>query len=258
MIKPLCLVDLDDTLFQTRPGLLRRKPGFSAPLIPVALDQQGKPRSFMTQEQHYFFTWLRESTHLIPVTARSRAELARVTLDFCSWKIAAHGALIIRPDGETDTGWRNCLLTELREGTASLQALYRHVRQQLKRHENLTITLHTEYDCPVYLGVKMHDFVPAQERKEIRTALAGLLSLPGFQVHQNNNNIHWFPPCINKGLAVSYLLNRLRGQDDVLPVLGFADSASDYSFLRQCSWYGLPSHSQLDTLLQPLVEQHSP
>ncbi|MCP6401426.1 hypothetical protein NL486_27310, partial [Klebsiella pneumoniae] len=52
-------------------------------------------------------------------------------------------------------------------------------------------------------------------------------------------------PCpVEKGLAVSWLLEKLRQERGVFPVMGLGDSLSDHRFMKLCSWFGLPRQSQ--------------
>lgn len=252
MHKPVCLVDLDDTLFQI-PDKMKSGPKQKS-LTPAAVDEQEKPRSFMTQKQHHFFSWLQKNTILIPVTARSRSELTRVRLEFQSWKIAAHGGLIIRHDGKTDESWKEQLIGQTEKMADPLTVLHQRVVSRLSQFNDLSVTLYREYNLPLYLAVKINN-ANKQKTREIIDYLTAESSGPEFKMHHNNNTIHWLPHYLNKGRAVEYLLNRLRDRNDSLVVLGFGDSASDYSFLRQCSWFGLPSGSQLDCLLQDYLIQ---
>jgi len=52
------------------------------------------------------------------------------------------------------------------------------------------------------------------------------------------------PTVVEKGLAVTYLLEKLRQQRGVFPVIGLGDSLSDHRFMRLCTWFGLPRQSQ--------------
>ena len=51
--RPLVLVDLDDTLFQTA-----RKMPDGTPRIPATVDVHGEPNGYMTQVQQAFIGWL--------------------------------------------------------------------------------------------------------------------------------------------------------------------------------------------------------
>jgi hypothetical protein len=49
---------------------------------------------------------------------------------------------------------------------------------------------------------------------------------------------------VEKGLAVSFLVEKLRNERGVFPVIGLGDSLSDHRFMKLCSWYGIPRQSQ--------------
>ncbi|HIH6548473.1 TPA: hypothetical protein ACYRJA_003820, partial [Proteus mirabilis] len=57
-------------------------------------------------------------------------------------------------------------------------------------------------------------------------------------------NIAWLPEPIEKGKAVTYLLNKLKAERGVFPVIGFGDSLSDHRFMKLCNWYAIPRQSQ--------------
>ncbi|HMU87433.1 MAG TPA: hypothetical protein PKC11_07370, partial [Agitococcus sp.] len=66
MIKPLFLMDLDDTLLQTA-----RKMPADMPRQVAALDKHGQPLSFTNPKQQAFIEWLLLCADVVPVTARS-------------------------------------------------------------------------------------------------------------------------------------------------------------------------------------------
>ncbi|MFV2647460.1 hypothetical protein ACNIZI_28610, partial [Escherichia coli] len=66
----------------------------------------------------------------------------------------------------------------------------------------------------------------------------------GFYIHRNSNNVAWLPTPVEKGLAVSWLLEKLRAERGVFPVIGLGDSLSDHRFMKLCSWFGIPRQSQ--------------
>jgi hydroxymethylpyrimidine pyrophosphatase-like HAD family hydrolase len=254
MTKPLCFVDLDDTLFQTQAKM--EKHVLSDPFCVAAVTQEGLPRSFMTQEQHHFFEWLLSSTHLIPVTARSTEELSLVELEFKSWRIASHGGIIITPSGEVEPVWRNEVMERLERGySADLKAMAYFLTEILSGNPDMTVTLHTEYGnkMPIYLSLKSQEGLSFEMAEVLRGDMYAEFDIERFYTHHNENNLHWIPNCVGKGSAVRYLLEILKGQFDHSPVLGFADSISDYDFLRYCSWFGYPAHSQLAALIEDTV-----
>lgn len=244
MNKPICFVDLDDTLFQTQAKMTKHQ--LADPFCIAAVSPEGAPRSFMTQEQSHFVDWLSSSTHFIPVTARSTRELNLVNLRFNSWKVAAHGGVIIRPTGEADSVWQNDVVMKLNEYSTQLNAMYLFLIRRQTTSQDITIKLYTEYeDVPIYLSVKLGDNCPPGTAGSLVKEMELEFDTKKYRVHVNENNIHWLPCCIDKGHAVECLLKILKNEYGQIPVLGFADSINDLGFLKHCSWFGLPQHSQL-------------
>ncbi len=74
--------------------------------------------------------------------------------------------------------------------------------------------------------------------------LKKVFSTEGFYIHRNSNNVAWLPTPVEKGRAVSWLLEKLRAERGVFPVVGLGDSLSDHRFMKLCSWFGIPRQSQ--------------
>lgn len=253
MSKPVSLVDLDDTLFQTQTKMSRHQQAEAFCI--AAVTQDGVARSFMTQEQYHFVNWLLSSTHCVPVTARSTAELERVNIRFRSWKVVAHGGVIITPSGETDSIWQDRMAAALIQYAARLRAMRHFLADLLPDRHQASVRLCTEYhDVPVYLAVKFQDTPPAHSVDDLMEKVQAEFGTAGFHVHRNDNNLHWLPCCIDKGLAVEYLLETLRKEFGPIPVVGFADSVNDYGFLKHCTWWGFPGHSQLARRVKTAIE----
>ncbi|MBI6543322.1 hypothetical protein JEO90_07740 [Proteus vulgaris] len=244
MTKPVILTDLDDTLFQTR-----RKMVDELALEPYktgALDRSLEPRSFMTQEQAMLVDWMLEHADLIPVTARGTEEISRVTIPFHSWAITTHGAVILTPEGNADTQWQNHITQSLAPYTQRLLTLQQSITQLMaERNIDGWARINYEYgDLPIYLVMKHNDSTRLDELYTIGDEIEKTFSTEGFYIHSNSNNIAWLPEPIEKGKATTYLLNKLKTERGVFPVIGLGDSLSDHRFMKLCSWYGLPRQSQ--------------
>lgn len=244
MTKPVIFSDLDDTLFQTR-----RKMVDELALEPYktgALDRSRQPRSFMTQEQSMLVDWMLEHADLIPVTARGTEEISRVAIPFHSWVITTHGAVILTPDGHADKEWQAIITQSLTSYTERLLTLQNEITQRMaERHIDGWARINYEYgDLPIYLVMKHNDSTRLDELNAIGDELEKTFSTTGFYIHRNSNNIAWLPEPIEKGKAVTYLLNKLRAERGVFPVIGLGDSLSDHRFMKLCSWYGVPRQSQ--------------
>ena len=111
LIKPAVLVDLDDTLFQTKRKMIDELA--QDPFRVGALDRSLTPRSYLNEEQAMLVDWLLAPADVIPVTARGTEEFARVQIPFTSWAVTTHGAVILNPAGEVDTDWQQQIEAEL-------------------------------------------------------------------------------------------------------------------------------------------------
>lgn len=249
-IKPLLLADLDDTLFQTL-----RKLGLdaSAPhLFRIgAVDLNLKPRSFMTPKQSKLVDWMLQHAELIPVTARGTAEIQRVEIEFKSWAVTTHGAVILSPDGTLDLEWQERMLTQLSSYHDRLVKMQHEATVYFEaRAINAFARINFEYDVPVYLVMKHRDSTKLPELYAAAVHFEKQFGLDGFYVHQNSNNIAWLPNCVEKGQAVQFLLDKLQTEELGIPVIGLGDSISDHSFLRFCDWWGTPQKSQFATEIE--------
>ncbi len=255
--RPIVLVDLDDTLFQTI-RKMRQEYGFS-PVRVGALDRTLKPRSFLSQKQVYFVDWLLTYAELIPVTARGSEELSRVTLPFSSWSVTTHGAVIYKPCGTPDHFWKDIILTSLSPYTDLLYELQAYCSQLLSKYNiDGWARLNFEYDGqPIYLVMKHRDSNHIHMFDIIVDKMSKKFDLSNFYVHRNGNNVAWLPMCVKKGMAAKYLIELIQNRDGFRPVLGFGDSISDYSFLQLCDWWGMPQQSQIAILVAKIIEERA-
>jgi len=244
MNKPVIFSDLDDTLFQTR-----RKMVDELDLTPFrtgALDRSLEPRSFMTEEQAMLVDWMLEYAELIPVTARGTEEIARVAIPFRSWSVATHGAVILTPQGEADAEWQALMLQKLAPYTEQLIDMQQQITAMMAaRGIDAWARINYEYQqTPVYLVMKHRDSTRLDELYAVADEIEQQFPTAGWYIHRNGNNVAWLPTVVEKGLAVSFLLDRLRAERGVFPVIGLGDSLSDHRFMKLCSWYGLPRQGQ--------------
>ncbi|AYH02830.1 hypothetical protein F6Q07_04610 [Pectobacterium parmentieri] len=244
MTKPVIFSDLDDTLFQTRRKMVNELA--LEPYRTGALDPSLTPRSFMTEEQAMLVDWMLEYAELIPVTARGTEEIARVTIPFRSWAVTTHGAVILTPEGEPEPVWKAQILTALAPYAEQLHTMQHGITALMaERNINGWARINYEYGkTPVYLVMKHRDSTKIEELYTIADEIEQRYPTQGFYLHRNSNNVAWLPEPVEKGRAVTYLLNKLRAERGTFPVIGLGDSLSDHRFMTLCTWYGLPRQSQ--------------
>lgn len=234
--RPLILADLDDSLFQTR-AKCGDWPEGSLRLMSRLED--GSPSGYATPRQQGLMAWLALG-EVVPVTARSRAVLARVDIAQAP-AICANGGCILTADGEPDDEWHSHL-EALAQGSAPPAALYPELTANLPegayRH-----WLVSEDGLDLYIVIKSnHGDVPAL------TALSGALGrrLPSdWRIHANGNNLAFLPPWLNKRAAVRYMLERVRAETPERLVIGIGDSWSDAGFLDLADFAMIPTSAQL-------------
>ncbi|HHH9441292.1 TPA: trehalose phosphatase [Pseudomonas aeruginosa] len=248
--RPLVLVDLDDTLFQTA-----RKMPENTPRTPATLDVHGQPNGYMNPVQQAFISWLLASADVVPVTARSVEAYSRVRLPFTHGAICSHGGVILRPDGSLDQDWHGQMaevlwtfqdrLPSLSESTLKIgNELGLSLRGWVVEEEGLrhyVVTKHNESD----------DSVLAKVLAEVQAR--GLLN--GMHIHANGNNLAFLPHGLAKRLAVQELLRRDQAMNGERPVLGFGDSITDLGFMDLCHMWATPSRSQLAKVVEGLIHE---
>jgi hypothetical protein len=243
-MRVVVFLDLDDTLFQTRP---KCPPGET--LTPAALDRAGQPLSFQTPRQESLLKLLRGAA-VIPTTARNLDAFRRVTLRFDSFAVLDFGGAVLLPDGSLDAGWDAHVRPRALDGAAELN----RVRERMEEVNDsfrlgVRVRLIRDFELPLYVVAKHPGGdVSALERLR-REALVDLDS-GRFFVHANDNNLSVVPRFLGKEEGVRYVLTRYFGGEPVLTV-GAADSLTDAPFLNLCDFALLPRGSQLWRQLFP-------
>ena len=241
MIGAIALVDLDDTLFQTRrkcpPELGDER------LTPLGFARDGSALSFATPRQMRFLRWLSETTHLVPVTARSLDALRRVQVPFAA-AICAHGGLVLDEAGAVDREWQAHIARQVASHARTLDSMAEAVAGEARRSgQPLSVRVLSEDDVPLYVLVKHPEAEIARLNAIVDAALPGLPI--GWTEHRNGNNIALLPPYLGKDRAVRHILPRLHERFPDAPVIGVGDSRTDAAFMRLCDFAMLPTRSQL-------------
>ena len=245
MNKPIFFCDLDDTLFQTHRKMIAHLKNENQSV--AALDRSFQPLSFFNTQQKMFVQWLLENSHFVPVTARDTSQMARVQIPFHSWQITTHGAVIIMEDGSVQETWKGLMMQALQPYQERILAL-KHFFTQAFEKAGISASVRINYEykkTPVYLIAKHTNGHQAFKLHQLVDQLQDQIDLSGFYVHKNDNNISWLPTCVQKGKAVSFVMEQMIDEYGFLPIIGLGDSLSDMSFLNICHWFGMPNKSQL-------------
>lgn len=253
-IQAVALVDLDDTLFQTR----RKCPPHlaEADLTPFAFTADGAPLSFATPAQAGFIAWLEATTHVVAVTARSVDALLRTRLRFAA-AVAAHGGAIVTGRAPAPGGaarlcpdWHARMAAALAPHAGALSDLVAQVEADAR---GLGVAIRArvlaEAGLPLYVVVK-HTLADGND-PELHAACAGAAVglAAGWTAHVNGNNVAFMPPGLGKAHAVSWLLPALRRDHPGLPIIGIGDSLTDAGFMALCDFAMTPQGSQLASKL---------
>ena len=241
MTRPIALVDLDDTLFQT----LRKCPA-DVPvdrLTPIGFARDGAPLSYATPRQMQFIEWLAETAHLVPVTARSLDALRRAHIPYKA-AVCAHGGVVLNEAGEIDAGWARTIAERAAPHAGALARLSAAIAAEAERRGvAINARVLTEDRLPLYTLAKHAD---ADADALFAVVDAAVPSLPaGWTAHRNGNNVALMPPYLGKRHAVEHILPALRARFPDAPVIGIGDSVTDAPFMGLCDFAMMPTRSQL-------------
>lgn len=244
-MRAIALVDLDDTLFQT----IRKCPSDvpETALTPLGFAKDGSALSYATPRQMRFIDWLADTTHLVPVTARSLDALRRVRIPFAA-AVCAHGGVILDDHGEPDAAWRAHMDGEAAVHAPMLARLANAVRQSAAAFgATLSVRVLEEEGLALYVLVK-HPDADDDALHAVIDAMVGEVPA-GWTVHRNGNNVALMPPYLGKQHAVARLIPGLRARFPDAPVIGIGDSLTDAPFMALCDFAMTPTGSQLAGIL---------
>lgn len=236
MPRIVIFLDLDDTILQTAP-----KCPPDEPLTPAAFNRAGEALSFMTRAQQRLMAFWLEQGVVIPVTGRTDDALARVAIEFTSWRISHHGAVIRQADGSLPTWW----YTEVRPALVAAQPLLWGLSARLSAEATAgryRVANHSVDEWLTYISVKADDDGTALTR--LRTHLERTGLPPELALHCNGNNLALTVRGAQKHDAVQRVIAELE-RDGPLVTIGAGDSLTDLPFMRSCDFALTPRNSQI-------------
>jgi hypothetical protein len=238
-VRVVAFVDLDDSLFQTRP---KCPPG--EPCEPAALARDGSPLSYMTARQRALFDRLATGATLVPTTARNLDAFRRVRLPFAGDAVLDFGGVIVRPDGTPDPEWDAHVRPRADAAREPLEAALGRMRELSQSiGADVTGRLIRDFGLPLYVVAK-HPDRDTDALRRVRNAGAAEWAALGLRAHLNDNNFALLPAYLGKEHAVRFLLGRWRAEGPVL-ALGLGDGLSDAAFLAECDYALTPTGGQL-------------
>jgi hydroxymethylpyrimidine pyrophosphatase-like HAD family hydrolase len=242
-------LDLDDTLFQTRPKC-DAESGLNT-LLACAFLEDGTPNSFATVKQQWLWQWLDEGFKCIPVTGRDLSAFERVNLTFTEEVVLNHGAVILKPDRTIDRRWSAALLAQLPLYQNKLLNVWQAVQLYTKQHSGFSVRLVNDFDTLWYGVIKHAAKTEAALRPLLETIIRPQPSVVDGSLywHLNGNNLAVLPKIINKESAVAYLIARYRERYAQVLTFGAGDSHSDAAFMTLCDYALIPKNTQLFNVL---------
>lgn len=242
----IVLLDLDNNIFQSE----RKCP--EGEKTAVAFKTNGDACGFMTPKQQTFFSWLSETSLVIPNTARDTATFRRAHLPFNSYSICSFGGVILQPDGNVEEAWHQLIAAE----AACAKEVLKEIHTKLLhiatvRNFDIRARFVEDQGLPLYISVKHNNHLNS-ELVDLGQAVQGYLP-KDWTVHFNDNNLAIFPQFLDKEKASKWLLeNRIKATKDTV-IIGSGDSFTDVPFMAQSHFALMPAKSQIFSGVEQLA-----
>jgi hydroxymethylpyrimidine pyrophosphatase-like HAD family hydrolase len=162
-------------------------------------------------------------------------------IEFRSWRITHHGAVIRQPDGRLPPWWRDEIRPLLIAAEASLREIAARLREGAARG-GYRVSRHSVEERLTYISIKSDDDGTALARVRARLEESGLP--PELALHHNGNNFALMVKGTQKRDAVRRVARELE-RDGPIVTVGAGDSLSDIPFLRACDFALVPRDSQI-------------
>lgn len=242
--KRLMFADLDNFLFTSA----RTAP--EADAVAVATNERGEVCGFVTRTQRMFFDWLRETTRLIPTTARSSRALARVELPFDDYRICSFGGIVLTPGGELDESWHAYMQEQGRQHNEGLRSYFELQQRAIAElGVDVRTKIITDFGLELY-ATSSHNAKNEAELARLVREMEPYIP-QGFAVHHNGNNFAVLPPHVRKENAVRWFIDNHADPDTL--VLGGGDSFTDVQFMGVGHIALTPARSQVFDALKEIA-----
>ena len=235
-MRPLYLVDLDDTLFQTNRKMTDAQ-RVGATIASTLED--GSPSGYRTLRQQHFMELLKKGD-VVPVTARDRSVMARVEVPQAP-AICSNGGVIIDSSGHVDRKWHDEITSHIGNGE-KMRGIHDAISQAAGPMFRNWIVEDDELELYIVFKHNGSDDMAITDLKDL--ILREQLS-EGWDIHSNGNNLSVLPPWISKRKAVRYVIGQTRAKDPERLIIGAGDSRSDLAFMMECDFAIIPTQSQI-------------
>lgn len=231
--RTLAAADLDRTLIYSRRAAGRRTDS-EVDLVCVE-HYEGEPLSYMTAAAAALVAELARVAEFVPVTTRTRAQLARVQLPgvVSRYAVAANGGVILE-DGEVDTAWSGHVAQTLDRTSAPLGEVWAYMQDVFA--PDFTTALRTAEGLFTY-AVTRQDRIPAGFLAE----LAAWSADRGWRTSLQGRKLYLVPQGLTKSAAIGELAGRVAAGR----VLAAGDSLLDADMLLAADAAIRPSHGEL-------------
>ena len=230
------IADVDDNIIDTT-RTVAQPTG-----TPVAWDESGNPRGFLTPKQDVLLGWLQSGCEVVPNTGRSLAELRAVKLPFRRYSITCFGGTICGAAGRPLRRWRQQVIRGGADTASPLLPQLAEVMRGEAKRSIIDLDVRVIPDCGIdmFLAIR-HKQRNLDELAYMRRQL--LEAAPSdWAVYLNGNFLVAVPPSIGKKQATAWFIENVVPKNAV--VIGSGDSASDVPFISICDYAMMPVGSQ--------------
>jgi hydroxymethylpyrimidine pyrophosphatase-like HAD family hydrolase len=257
----IILTDIDDTLMRTA----RKVSGDPANLKVGAIGKNGQPISFVDKKREKLIEQFIDKAISIPVTARSRAGLKNLKINFSHHAVLNFGATIVDKNGDLDPHW-HALMKEESE-SANQKDAFEFVAANLlpillankeyadlkdSNSPNKIFEMKTMVEDGIYAYMNFRDFTPSREKRNIlKEAIRILMNqcdFSSYYMYETDRDLAVIPNFISKRDGAEWLLNYRYTKDDI--IVGLGDHANDLSFMSLCDFIMFPTDSMLNQCLE--------